>query len=46
MDVGASRYRFPRMARLARVVVPGLPHHATPARQRQRGDVFGKDDYA
>jgi putative transposase len=34
------------MARLARVVVPGLPHHIT---QRSNGGArtfFGEDDYA
>ncbi len=33
------------MARLARVVVPGVPHHIT-QRGNRRQPTFGDDDYA
>jgi len=34
------------MARLARVVVPGLPHHVTQRGNRRQPTFFGEDDYA
>jgi len=34
------------MARLARVVVPGLPHHITQRGNRRQPTFFGDDDYA
>ncbi|MDF1586090.1 transposase [Marinimicrococcus flavescens] len=34
------------MARLARVVVPGLPHHVTQRGNRRQKVFFGADDYA
>ena len=34
------------MARLARVVVPGVPHHATQRGNRRQETFFGEDDYA
>lgn len=34
------------MARLARVVVPGLPHHITQRGNRRQTTFFGEDDYA
>ena len=36
---------FPGMARLARVVVPGLPHHVTQPGNRRQQTFFGDDDY-
>ncbi len=33
------------MARLARVVVPGLPHHVTQRGNRRQRTFFGEDDY-
>ncbi len=33
------------MARLARVVVPGLPHHVTQRGNRRQQTFFGEDDY-
>lgn len=33
------------MARLARVVVPGLPHHLTQRGNRGQKTFFRKDDY-
>ena len=33
------------MARLARVVVPGLPHHVTQRGNRRETVFFGDDDY-
>ena len=34
------------MARLARVVVPGLPHHVTQRGNRRETMFFNDDDYA
>ena len=34
------------MARLARVVAPGLPHHVTQRGNRRQQVFFGTDDYA
>jgi len=34
------------MARLARVVIPGMPHHITQRGNRRRQTFFGDDDYA
>ena len=34
------------MARLARVVAPGLPHHVTQRGNRRQDTFFGADDYA
>ena len=34
------------MARLARLVVPGLPHHVTQRGNRRQQTFFGEDDYA
>ena len=34
------------MARLARVVVPGMPHHVTQRGNRLQPTFFGDDDYA
>ena len=34
------------MARLARIVVPGLPHHVTQRGEREAADVFSDEDYA
>jgi putative transposase len=34
------------MARLARVVVPGIPHHVTQRGNRRQATFFGDDDYA
>lgn len=34
------------MARLARVVVPGLPHHVTQRGNRRQQTFFSDDDYA
>ncbi|MSP67090.1 MAG: transposase [Alphaproteobacteria bacterium] len=34
------------MARLARVVVPGVPHHVTQRGNRRQKTFFGEDDYA
>ncbi len=34
------------MARIARVVVPGLPHHVTQRGNRRQQTFFGDDDYA
>ena len=33
------------MARLARVVVPGMPHHITQRGNRRQTTFFGDDDY-
>ena len=33
------------MARIARVVVPGLPHHVTQRGNRREPVFFGADDY-
>jgi putative transposase len=33
------------MARIARVVVPGLPHHVTPRGNRREPVFFGAEDY-
>jgi putative transposase len=33
------------MARIARVVVPGLPHHVTPRCNRREPVFFGAEDY-
>ncbi len=33
------------MARLARVVVPGMPHHVTQRGNRSQRTFFGNDDY-
>ena len=33
------------MARLARVVIPGLPHHVTQRGNGRARTVFGDDDY-
>ncbi len=33
------------MARLARVVVPGIPHHVTQRGNRRLDTFFGDDDY-
>jgi len=40
----ASRYNAP-MARLARVVVPGIPHHLTQRGNRRLPTFFSDDDY-
>ena len=34
------------MARLARVVIPGLPHHVTQRGNRRQQTFFGDEDYA
>jgi putative transposase len=34
------------MARLARVVVPGIPHHVTQRGNRRQQTFFSDDDYA
>ncbi len=34
------------MARIARFVVPGLPHHVTQRGNRRERVFFGEDDYA
>ena len=34
------------MARLARIVAPGLPHHVTQRGNRRQDTFFGADDYA
>jgi putative transposase len=34
------------MARLARVVIPGLPHHITQRGNRRQQTFFNKGDYA
>ena len=34
------------MARMARVVVPGIPHHVTQRGNRRQATFFGDDDYA
>ena len=34
------------MARLARVVVPGMPHHVTQRGNRRQPTFFGGEDYA
>ena len=34
------------MARLARVVVPGIPHHVTQRGNRRQAAFFGDDDCA
>ncbi|WP_245329332.1 hypothetical protein [Bradyrhizobium centrolobii] len=34
------------MARLARVVIPGLPHHVTQRGNGRARTFFGEDDYA
>ena len=36
----------PGMARLARLVVPGLPHHITQRGNRRQQTFFGNEDYA
>jgi putative transposase len=33
------------MARIARVVVPGLPHHVTQCANRREPVFFGAEDY-
>ena len=33
------------MARIARVVVPGMPHHITQRGNRRQRTFFGDDDY-
>ncbi|MBN4047773.1 hypothetical protein JYT75_00475 [Oceanicaulis sp. AH-315-P02] len=33
------------MARLARIVIPGLPHHVTQRGNRHEQVFFGDDDY-
>jgi putative transposase len=33
------------MARLARLVIPGLPHHVTQRGNRRQETFFGDDDY-
>ena len=34
------------MARLARVVIPGMPHHVTQRGNRRQPTFFHEDDYA
>ena len=34
------------MARLARVVIPGMPHHITQRGNRRQPTFFGEEDYA
>ena len=37
---------MPGMARLARLVIPGLPHHVTQRGNRRQQTFFGDEDYA
>ncbi len=36
----------PAMARMARLVVPGIPHHVTQRGNGRARTIFGDDDYA
>ena len=45
IDVGSANCQSPRMARLARIVVPGVPHHVTQRGNGRQQTFFGADDY-
>ena len=45
LDAGLWPGWFPTMARLARVIAPGMPHHVTQRGNRRQQTFFGKEDY-
>jgi hypothetical protein len=46
IDILGWMQQIAGVARLARLVVPGLPHHVTQRGNRRQQTFFGDDDYA
>ena len=45
LDAGLWPGWFPTMARLARVIAPGMPHHVTQRGKPRQETFFGEEDY-